>query len=345
MSEIFRRLFHMLPREVRIPITEYNELCRDRKNYTKEAKKILSQMKRTDAEEVFRAWLVDFKKYRVSFTEYWDQYHFPERSDTEKAAYMSAGAMRSIYRRKVDLKSRERFWHKEHFLAAYSEYVHREWMNVTADTDILELQNFLNRFDVILKPLNGTHGQGVRKLSKGADLVAEELIGKELIIEQCVTGEATIQAFHPHSLNTIRVAMFTDGKSKCRTMWSVLRTGNHQSCIDNTHGGGISSLIDVNTGIVISDGQCNGASYEKHPVSGIQFKGFQIPYWDLVIRTCKEAALKYPNTYFVGWDVAIWEDGTIELIEGNHAPDVDGVQTLLGRGIKSEILKSMRELH
>lgn len=345
MIRIPRRVIQMLPKAVQVHFNEYNELRYDQIQYTAAAKQALSRYNRPDSEDLFRAWFADFKKYRVSFPEYLEQYRFPERSEAEKAAYMTASVMRSIYRRKVDAKSRQRFLNKERFLEDYSEYIHREWLHVKPDSDASQIQQFLNRFDVIVKPLNGTHGQGVRKLPKGANPITEGLLGQELMMEQCVSGEATLQAFHPQSLNTIRIAMFTDGKSEVRTMWAVLRTGNNHSCIDNTHGGGISSLIDVNTGTIISDGQCDGKIYEKHPVSAIPFKGFRIPYWEDIIHICKEAAVKYENTYFVGWDVAVWDDGRIEFIEGNHGPDVDGVQTLLNHGLKPEILKTIKELH
>ncbi len=345
LPKMIKQLWGVLPKSIRNAISETIENHQEYALYTKDAKERICQLKQqVHTDDIYASWLKAYKKYRVSFTEYWDQYHFPERIVEEKDAYMSAAEMRSIYRQKVEKTIRTRFTQKDEFLRAFSEYVSRHWLRINPSTTTEEILDFINRFDIIVKPVNGTHGQGVYKLEKGASSAIKDLIGKDFILEQCVSGDLSLQSFHPDSLNTIRIAMFTDGKACVKPMWAVLRTGNNHNCVDNTHGGGISSLIDVGTGIVISDGQSNGTFYETHPVSGKKFRGFQIPYWDQMLAICKKAALKYPNTFFVGWDVAVWSDGNIELIEGNHAPDVDGVQTLLGHGIKPYINNTMKNL-
>ena len=55
--------------------------------------------------------------------------------------------------------------------------------------------------------------------------------------------------------------------------------------------------------------------------------GRKIPNWDKVCDGVKQAHAMLPGCRFIGWDVAITEDG-IELIEGNHNPDYELLEFL-----------------
>jgi len=61
---------------------------------------------------------------------------------------------------------------------------------------------------------------------------------------------------------------------------------------------------------------------------------------ELVVR----AALKYPGTRYVGWDVAITPEGPV-LIEGNDRPGTDLPQTFAhsdtGRGLVAAYEKAL----
>jgi hypothetical protein len=59
--------------------------------------------------------------------------------------------------------------------------------------------------------------------------------------------------------------------------------------------------------------------------------GCQIPNWEKVISGVKDAAKSFPQCRFIGWDVAIIENG-IELIEGNHNPDYELIEFVGTKG-------------
>lgn len=333
-------------RKLRRELGELHQGMRDRRNNVDAARKAAEGLENCDKAALFAAWKADYRAYKVSFREYYDQYRFPARSPEEKADYMSTISMFALYRRYVDPESRAVLRDKARFLKAYAQFIHRKWTVWTPGEDTAKALELAAACDIVAKPLTGTHGEGVRKCPAGtlddAGLAALTK-GAPLLLEECVRGHAELEAFHPQSLNTIRLTCFSDGKCVL-PMWSVMRFGTGAGCVDNTHGGGLSALVDWKTGRIISDGQRSGEILAVHPDTGLKFRDFQIPCWDRVLETCRQATLHLPRTYFAGWDVAVLEDGSVELIEGNHGPDVDGVQTLLGHGIKPEILQALQEL-
>ena len=85
-------------------------------------------------------------------------------------------------------------------------------------------------------------------------------------------------------------------------------------------------LVDVNTGIIVSDFCDYDLNvYKEHPKTHFVPKGYKIPMWDDVLQLVKEAAYVVPEVAYVGWDVALTKDGPV-LIEGNHCGGCGGNQ-------------------
>ena len=75
----------------------------------------------------------------------------------------------------------------------------------------------------------------------------------------------------------------------------------------------------------------------RHPVTGVELLGFQVPLWQEIISTVKEAALVAKNNRSIGWDVAVTSKGPL-LIEGNHNWCKLLWQLPVKKGLKSELL-------
>ena len=56
---------------------------------------------------------------------------------------------------------------------------------------------------------------------------------------------------------------------------------------------------------------------ECHPISGIRFEGYQLPFYDRVVALVEKAHPMLPHYRSVAWDVAVDESGTPVLIEAN----------------------------
>lgn len=87
--------------------------------------------------------------------------------------------------------------------------------------------------------------------------------------------------------------------------------------ITNALQGSIFGIVDLDSGVVISD-LCsyNDDVFHEHPDTGFVSKGFEVPYWQDILKLTAEAASVVPQVGYVGWDVAISKDGPV-LIEGN----------------------------
>lgn len=306
-----------------------------------EAEEELRRKRIPDANDVLNAYLKDMHKYMFSFSEWYDMYDLSEAEESEKERYISRLHAQKYYRKLNNPATRLIFRNKPQFLKHYSQLIHRMYLTAGPETSIDELRQILQRGDVIVKPKDGSLGEGIYKI-RANDVKDSELndllsrcAGQECLIEECVKGHPSIQAFHPSSLNTIRVMTARD-KNGIRLFASFIRFGVGSSVVDNAHAGGVFSIVDINTGTLISDAQNTaGELYACHPDSGLQFKGFSIPLWDEIRKTCI-AAHALCDLPFVGWDVCITDKNEIEIIEGNHAPDVDVIQGPLKRGYREE---------
>lgn len=229
---------------------------------------------------------------------------------------------------------------KATFLKNFTRFIHRGWLYVPK-ASYEEFCDFLHKYRTIaLKPQYSSWGIGFFKLTE------EEFASKEdpkefyqklcegrYLAEEFVQSCKELTAFHPSSLNTLRVITFRNG-DRFEVFGGGLRVGNNGLCVDNAHGGGIFCEIDPESGKIITDGLDEYSnSYVTHPMTGVPFKGMQIPRWKEVVELCKEASKELPCLRVVGWDVAILEDGTLELIEGNHSPGMNIVQAPAKHGV------------
>lgn len=331
-----------------------SSLCREIYIYFNERKRFLKEAKnRFSVESAGRGTYKDYKKafrkHRVTFSEYMYSYEYWKLDEKQREKFISTSQMQCIYRKFGNKNIRNLFHDKVAFLKQYDRFVHREWALVRAIT-VNEFRSMVMRHDCIAKPIDGTRGEGIFKISskdvKDWESLYARCVEENILLEECVHACKEIASFHPQSLNTVRVVTFSNNR-KCIFFGALLRTGAHGSIIDNTHLGGIYAPIDIETGVVNHDGiDSMGNTYASHPDTGMVFSGFHIPCWGKIIDTCKEASSLLPDVFFAGWDVCLLDDGKIELIEGNHAPDFDGgMQAPFKIGVKRRVRDAFKNLY
>lgn len=288
----------------------------------------------------------------MNLSEYLYQYNLYQKTKAEREEFLSYVDYHALVL-KLRMKYPEHdhmelLKDKEKFLrfATSLGLCHRRWLYAPEST-FEEFADLLSSSDCIMKPHDTSWGIGIYKVNKQEGLQVRELYDKcvkELtVVEECITGYHVTQAFHPASLNTVRV-MTVSYNGRALLFGGMLRVGCGGTVVDNTHAGGLYAQIDINTGIIESDGiDTEGKHHLCHPDSKIQFKGFPIPFWDKITALCLNAAPKVKH-FFIGWDIAILENGDLEVIEANSRPDFDGLQTPLHKGMKRTLYNQLKEL-
>lgn len=163
------------------------------------------------------------------------------------------------------------------------------------------------------------------------------------LLEELVKQNDRMGYFNDSSVNTVRCITFKTKKGIV-VPYCFMRTGRDGAFVDNGGSGGLLLGIDVNKGIVDTDGFDEyGIRYEKHPDSNKQFIGFEIPEWNQLITICKEAAYKETKMNYLSWDMAYGESGWV-VIEVNEVGQFIGPQIVYRKGIKKELEQYLLEM-
>ncbi len=205
-------------------------------------------------------------------------------------------------------------------LERYSKYVKRAWI-VPKQSDCEAFVEFARKYEkYIVKPRASGGGEGVYMSRYVSDDIArseyQTLVKEDSIVEQVILQHDALNALYPDSVNTIRIASVLTKEGPI-LLSSCMRIGNG-GVIDNFCQGGMTAQVDFNTGRIETDAVDRERNvYDKHPITGVKFIGYQLPNWDYLKKAVCEMALMDPDAGFIGWDIAITPDG-IEMVEANN---------------------------
>ena len=149
------------------------------------------------------------------------------------------------------------------------------------------------------------------------------LLSAVMVLSLCACGNAPVEtptepatqpATQPQTEPVTPDGKHTDVAYVC------LRIGGGDAFVDNYHSGGMATAVDLETGCIVTDGVNElGKIIASHPKTGVTFKGFKIPYFKEALAMVTEACEKNKLSAYIGWDVAISENGPV-LIEVNQRP-------------------------
>ena len=150
------------------------------------------------------------------------------------------------------------------------------------------------------------------------------LLDNELyLLEQPIVQHEKMNELNPSSVNTCRLVSIMNEKNEVTILASFIRIGNGVNVVDNFNSGGMTAKVDVTTGKIMEDAvNKEGKVFEMHPLTNTKIKGFEIPFFEEAKNMVIEAAKMSTNVRYVGWDVAITENGPT-LVEGNQYPGHD----------------------
>lgn len=178
------------------------------------------------------------------------------------------------------------------------------------------------------KLMNGNAGIDMEQLRKMVS-------GGRYIIQNVVEQHELVNKLNPSCINTIRIITIRGKSGAINVFAASMRLGvKADSFVDNRAAGGMAVGIT-------EDGKLKkygfqhvefGGKSEKHPVTGVVFENYQLPYWEEVVSLVKRAHECFKGIQTIGWDVAITPTGPI-LIEGNDNWEIPNPQDSHG-GLK-----------
>lgn len=293
-------------------------------------------------------WLYHYGPRGFTYNDYFD-YEIYNKTEKETDKFLN-GAYRNLVKRVCNnMKNASFLKNKGKFNTTYAKYVKREWIDVNACT-YEEFEEFIRKYPThFCKPIEGTGGAGAGQATVNKSDNIKKLFEiykkKKLIVEQVVKQNKALAQFNESSLNTIRIYTLLCADGKARVLAGIIRLGRKGNTVDNFHCGGITAVLDVEKGIVATEAiNREHVRFTEHPDSKLPINGFKIPHWDKLVEALTDAATFVPTLRHIGWDVAITEEGNVELIEGNSWPNFDAVQTPDQIGKKHCYEKHINEL-
>ena len=184
--------------------------------------------------------------------------------------------------------------------------------------------------DLVFKMSSGTHGEGFRKLSyrDGVYFMNNKFCHESDIINHFksrtafyaitnyVTSHKDIKAIYPESTNTVRIMTINEDGISPIIASAFMRIGSSSTGVtDNVGFGGVTADVEIETGRYYNGEQIINHVINKcpvHPDTGISTEGI-LPHWSKVVEIIPEMCRLMPQLEYMGFDVAITDNGFIIL--------------------------------
>ena len=269
-------------------------------------------------------------KYQAGYYDY-QEFEFYNLNSEERKTYLTRGKNNEIIKKFNDKSSFHKFENKVEFNKIFNKYLKRNWMMLTPD-NYSDFETFFKANKaIIVKPIDDEGGHGVEKYVYSSDVDCKEIYDKlvanyQLLIEECIKQHPDMNVLYDKSVNTMRMFTFyKDGKSYF--LQAVLKIGNG-GVVDNFSSGGMYTYVSSTGDVYVEAIDRNDNIYTEHPISKQKIVGFKVPMFNEAVELVKECAKVIPEVAYVGWDVAISENGPV-IVEGNCFPGVYQVKPSL----------------
>jgi hypothetical protein len=190
--------------------------------------------------------------------------------------------------------------------------------------------------ELVLKPARHTSGgDGIQLVTRtaaelrsldGTPVRVGELAG-DWIIEERIDPSPATAGWGGGGLSTFRTYTVTSADGCSEVVGVVFKVGMHATPVDNAHAGGIYVRADTDAERLVGSGMDERMTvHAADPISGQPFDGATMPGLGRLAAAARAAAAAFPRTPFLGWDIALAEDGEPVVIEGNSSPGLTPLQ-------------------
>lgn len=234
-------------------------------NYIKSLlKKLIELADKVNKEEgyskvrMYFGFFINYIIYGCSITEYF-MYGFYKLNCYAKRKFITSRKQKKVAYWFNPKEKAEEFDNKYLFNKKFNSFIKREWMYTYKSNEKVLKQFLEKQGQVIIKPVNGACGEGIKKISYQDTLKDEKayknLIRGKFILEEIIQNHKEIRIINPQTLNTIRVMTLIKKDGRVKILKAFLRIGNGDSIVDNFHARGIACQIDIETGILVTKGK------------------------------------------------------------------------------------------
>jgi len=282
-----------------------------------------------------------FWGYVYGFAE--DEYFlfdFPHHSREERLAFLCDLDMVNELQKVTLAEDAQRFMVEDKWLRheMFEPLYHRDVAPLKPDGDDSPALDFLKKHrDFIVKPNDdyGGHGVHLQHVAPGKEQAALTGLRKEapLVMEELLVQSAEMASLNPTSVNTVRVTTFMGG-GQYEIAHIGLRIGRADAIVDNITSGGLAAMVDLESHKTVSRVLCGGyvMNGSRHPDSGMELSGFELPDWDGLMAIIEEGVALMPRgVHYAGWDFCHTDKGWC-LVECNDTGTFNIAQTILGVG-------------
>ena len=264
----------------------------------------------------------------------------------EKKRFFTEKRARWLWHKVNDPTYKHLVANKVDALELFKDFVSRRWL-FTPNSSFSEFVDFVKKTPVfIAKPVRGAGGTGIEKHATGSfseedlKILYNDLVAKGMLLEECLKAHDDIY-FGTIALSTFRLYTMIDRKGDVHILKAKYRVGTGDAITDTAHGC-VAYPISIEHGIIEGPGineVLNSKYYFYHPGCDKLVVGLKIPMWDRVLEVVTEAAKRIPQIRYIGWDIAVTNDG-VEIIEGNSIPytgtfEIMGIERLWWPKIKA----------
>ncbi len=280
-------------------------------------------------------------KYKAGYMDYYLLKMY-EMNDKEKATFLVRGKNNELIQKLNKKEDIHILNNKMETNKLLNKYLKRSW-SYLGDKNIVAFLRNNPKF--IAKPSNGQCGKGIEiietsKFKNSRDLI-KYLKDKNLdLLEELILQHKDLNKINSTSVNTIRITSIFN--KKIFLIGACLRIGN-KNFVDNFESGGMTAKVDVDKGIILSPAIDKiGNIYYNHPITKTKIIGFEIPYYEDVLKMIEDMAKLIPTIRYVGWDIAITKSGPV-LVEANPLPGSQIIQMPYPGGKKEGCIPKINE--
>lgn len=262
-------------------------------------------------------------KYQAGYYDY-QEFEFYNITKDKRSTYLTRGKNNEIIKKYNDKNYFHIFNDKIEFNNVFSDYLNRDWIDMKS-VSLEEFKSFVTNNPIIIaKPIDGEGGVGIEKYTVSSsdnisDIYNSIKLKKQYLVEAFVKQHKNMNVLYADSVNTMRMFTFCkDGKGYF--LQAVLKIGNG-GVVDNFSSGGMYTFVDENGVVTVPAIDKDDKIYKIHPITKTDIIGFNVPMFKEAVELVKKASTVVPQVAYVGWDVAISENGPV-IIEGNCYPGV-----------------------